>query len=450
MAFVLALVLIFGLAARSFAGANDNAKIALHLQLKPTGKAPPVCSRLSSPPCNPDSVLSVHGNLQTGYDLYFVVLDGDSSAGIGGASFGISYGPNLYVGTWSLCADLEFPGGLSGILWPNSGSGNVLTWDSEHNCQRTPAPGDLGGGVTGILGSLYVYAYTEESLSVTPRNYVLNPDLQVSDCTSNASAVVFPDHAGKVGFGMIPGYDPCLEPEFGIPPSLPPPGEDYPARTWSSGYDPLLSTSWPITVLLGSDKAVVSSDHFFGAGDNLTFSYDEDSQALFLNGELWHSYLPLQRSKPVSAQGLWADRLRAEFMKLTTGTEEERVKRAFKSMDQSVLDPNFKPRVTASQVTVRFKGDRFISTILLNEPKQDSAKKAREDALGVVRGMKSEYPLVIVHYPTREYMMGGKGALEVLEVFRHQTGTLDESDLEIARKHAVLEAAQAIRKGYKR
>ena|GEM_PF-5012300 len=78
------------------AGSNENAKIALHLQAVPTGKTLPPCQRLTPlPPCNPDSSFRVQGELNTGYDLYILAVDGDTTAGIAGASFVRYFRPSL-------------------------------------------------------------------------------------------------------------------------------------------------------------------------------------------------------------------------------------------------------------------------------------------------------------------------------------------------------------------
>lgn len=191
---------------------NENAKIALHLQPVPSGKALPVCDRKPTPPCNHgESHLAVNGSIGVAYDAYLIVFDGDSTSGISGAVLGLQYGNNLAVGPWWLCADLEFSGGPIGVSWPQSGSGNVITWNSTSNCQRTPAPGDLDGGVTAVLGALYVYAYASDTLDITPRQYVASPDFAVSDCSAAGSSLSYPSAAGRVVFGSEGGYDPCAE-----------------------------------------------------------------------------------------------------------------------------------------------------------------------------------------------------------------------------------------------
>jgi hypothetical protein len=193
------------------AGTNDNAKIAGHLQ---PHSAKNSCTSLTPPPCNPGGAgLVVHGALATPYDLYLVVLDADSSLGVGAATFGISYAgapqSGVDVFSWSSCTDLEFRGGAAGIAWPDSGSGNLVLWDRTTTCQRTPAAGDLDGGVTAVIGVLYVYAYSDDVFAITRRTYAEHPDFNVCDCRPSLTSLPYPQASGTVGFGNLSGSNPC-------------------------------------------------------------------------------------------------------------------------------------------------------------------------------------------------------------------------------------------------
>jgi hypothetical protein len=214
--FTFSLAAALALAAPVYAGSNDQAKIAAHLAPSPTGKAPQPCARIESPPCNPgDTTLVVRGSIGQNYDVFLLVADGSPIAGVAGASFGISYngeeGTGLDISSWTLCADLEFPGGPAGISWPGSGSGNVITWDRTNSCQDESSVGDHDAGVTTLLGVLSVYAYSHDLLSITPRQYVTMHDLQVVDCTSSASNIAYPEHVAKIEFGTgTNAFDPCF------------------------------------------------------------------------------------------------------------------------------------------------------------------------------------------------------------------------------------------------
>jgi len=196
----------------SIANPVDGPKIAGHLSAYTT-KA--ICTNsIAKPPCNPgQSNMAVHGELNTSYSLYLVVLDGDSTSGVAGASFGIEYNGTSGVGmdaySWTMCADIQYSGGPSGVAWPASGSGNMILWDPQTSCKRVSATGDLNGGVTAVLGSIYVYAYSADLFSITRRNYIPTPDLNVGTCLPLTIDLVFPGAVGKVGFGTTQGVDPC-------------------------------------------------------------------------------------------------------------------------------------------------------------------------------------------------------------------------------------------------
>lgn len=232
-------------------GTNDSAKIAVHVVAAPTGKAPQPCDRISPPPCNPGSqTLSVTGSVGHAYDVFLLVADGSPIAGVAGASFGISYngdgGAGVDIFGWSLCGQLEFPGGPSGTSWPASGSGNVITWNGSSDCQDTSTPDDEDGGVTCILGVLSVYVYSDDVLAITPRLYTPLQDLQVVDCASSSSDIIFPEHAAKVQFGNGDGeFDPCASADTLAPGAVEissanaesGPGNGYPVITWIAPAD---------------------------------------------------------------------------------------------------------------------------------------------------------------------------------------------------------------------
>lgn len=204
----------------AYAGSNPTARIAVHLVPVPQGKTPyNVCEDLVVPPCNDgESSLTVNGDTGVVYFAYFLVMDGTASdpggvIGVGGAAFGISFGPNVTVqsGSWVHCADFEVPSGSP--AWPTeSGSGVILTWLLPQNCQSTPASGDSTGGITAILGALKVSSSADDYLSVVKRP-ATNPDLTVADCGGRTTSIRLPQGAGSVSFGSLgSGFDPCKGP----------------------------------------------------------------------------------------------------------------------------------------------------------------------------------------------------------------------------------------------
>jgi hypothetical protein len=186
----------------------DGPKIAGHLVAYTPSK---VCASAPKPPCNPGSdELVVAGNTLEPYNVYLLVVDADPGDGVRGASFGIKYDQSPQSGidvfSWILCAQNEYAGGPTGVTWPASGSGNVIVWDS---CQSTSAQGDLNGGVTAVLGSLYVYAYGPDIFELDRRTFAVDPDFSIALCDTSEMQLLFPGAAGKVSFGMPGGLNPC-------------------------------------------------------------------------------------------------------------------------------------------------------------------------------------------------------------------------------------------------
>jgi hypothetical protein len=193
----------------SFAGANENAKIQLHL-MSPTTKNQ--CPR-AVVPCQ--SIIT-QGNLYPAlYYAYVLVTDGNAAAGISGTQFGIAYdGPGAADGIgidiygWTLCATLEFI--TPAPAWPNSGGGNLITWVA---CQ-VAEPGGPGTGVVANAGYFYMAAYTPGTMRITPRP--VDSSAKVADCNAfediieSDTVTRTPSHLGTAGFGTgNPGYNPC-------------------------------------------------------------------------------------------------------------------------------------------------------------------------------------------------------------------------------------------------
>ena len=205
---LLAGVALLAISSESFAGPNANAKIALHL-LTPTTKTP--CTRIQTTPACQNIVTS--GNLYP--QLYFahvLVTDGNEPAGVAGLQFGIQYtgpgaadGVGIDIYAWTNCATLEFQSPAP--AWPNSGAGNLVTWDAGTRCQRTE-PGGAGTGVVANAGYFYCAAYTPGTFCITPRP--VDGVAKVADCAAQEDIVTgTPSHLGCLGFGGQPGYNPC-------------------------------------------------------------------------------------------------------------------------------------------------------------------------------------------------------------------------------------------------
>lgn len=193
----------------SLAGQNAGAKILLHLLPVTTKNA---CGSRGVVPC---SSANVNGQVGPYYYAYLVVADGNATAGLGGLQCGINYpqytgsGGGIAVYSWTLCATLEF----TSTGWPNSGGGNLITWDTLNRCQRTE-PAGTGTGVVAAAGYFYLGAYSAGSVSITPRP--VDGRAKVGDCETNEDLVGGigfpsgnPSQLGILGFGGASSYRPC-------------------------------------------------------------------------------------------------------------------------------------------------------------------------------------------------------------------------------------------------
>ena len=149
------------------------------------------------------------------YNVYVIGVPQASevgSWGLAGLEFGIDYqggAPGsgaLVVHSWTSCSDLEW----SGDNWPNSGTGNMLTWVSPENCQlqqMVPA------------GYFTVSAYAPSSMALVP--HPISAAFKVANC--DGAEKVLENHVkparvgwismggGKRGTGTL-GCNPLLEP----------------------------------------------------------------------------------------------------------------------------------------------------------------------------------------------------------------------------------------------
>jgi hypothetical protein len=203
---------------RLAAGGHENleAKIALHILAAASQKSGSVCGLLTPPPCNAsESNITIHGDLNTSYDVYVIATDGDSAVGIAGAEFAIKYDDRDSVGVdisnWVKCADYEYS---TPAWWDTSGKGVLLTFGPT-NCQDTPSTGDSLGGVTAILGVFRLEAFSPDVLSIVRRSTSGDSALSLARCgtPSTATPVEYPWGAGRVTFGEAAGeLDPCVGP----------------------------------------------------------------------------------------------------------------------------------------------------------------------------------------------------------------------------------------------
>lgn len=226
---VLALTLTSGV----LFAANEDARFALHAKdnFSPTKTISQLCPDLDpSDGINGSYDPNFEGvdctqyatsrgtNEFPGPHVYLVVGQADIS-GISGASCGVDYTVGGSTGisetftTFMSCTDgLEFRNSGANGEFPRPGGGLRITWSS---CQLQTIN---GWGVHAVMGVFYVYAYSPDSLQLTPNNNLDSgiPELAVTACaggTRNLWDIVDPSLiplvVGRVDFGGGAGYTPC-------------------------------------------------------------------------------------------------------------------------------------------------------------------------------------------------------------------------------------------------
>ncbi len=198
---VMGSVLAVALAGNASAFDNSQAGIALHVGSVTSKNA---CSLpgLKANTINYQEPSSSPGRF---YYTYLLVCNASDSTGIKGVECGIQYqNPTIQVYNWNLCATLEFPS----TGWPNSGGGNLVTWNA---CQNTNTEGTRYT-VIAVAGYFYMGAYGPSTMSVTPRPN--SGFAKVADCSAREDdlTLAFPSHLGVAGFAGQGGYNPCGAP----------------------------------------------------------------------------------------------------------------------------------------------------------------------------------------------------------------------------------------------
>lgn len=196
-----------------------NARIMLHVVAADPGGSATPCSLPPTPCETGQATFSTEAPLSTPevpyYYAYVVVTNYTPGPGFRGVQYGIEYDGDPLSGVdildWTSCSLLEFPMDN----WPEPGSGNLQTWYCTN------------GGVT-VAGWFTISAFSPDVLDLVARQ--VDDALKVADC-DGAETLLQPVTAGAVGFGGVPGEDPCLALEDIVtPPPPPPPGpeEDFP------------------------------------------------------------------------------------------------------------------------------------------------------------------------------------------------------------------------------
>jgi hypothetical protein len=140
------------------------------------------------------------------------VTNPNGNWGIAGMQFGIDYdkgkpgSEKLVVDDWHACSDLEF----TGDNWPQTGSGDMVTWVSQENCQRAPLV---------PAGYFTVTAYAPSSMALIP--HPVAGEIKMANCNAVEVAVESPVNLTRVGWVSMgggirgtsaDGCNPLLEP----------------------------------------------------------------------------------------------------------------------------------------------------------------------------------------------------------------------------------------------
>jgi hypothetical protein len=203
------------------AGPNADVKILIHLV--PDTSVPGCSQPHSKPTCN--NVVTSGDLYPYAYYAYLLVTDADQESGIGGFTCGIEYGTGsldetgIDIWSWTLCASGEASSVVTN--WPESGSWNSLSWDSNTQCQNHE-PGGIGTGVTTAGGYFHLTAYSApvsndvSYLFVVPRSIdgiaTVSSCFAVVDTVQGGGHQPSPNHLGHIALSpgsVVAGFSPC-------------------------------------------------------------------------------------------------------------------------------------------------------------------------------------------------------------------------------------------------
>lgn len=184
-----------------FAGPNKDVKLVLHAV--PTSKiAGTTC--FSGLPDGYKNVTTEAKLAPQDYLVYVLITDFDVDAGVAGVQFGITYddsmGSGIDIDQWQNCTLYEWPMDH----WPDSGTGNLLTWNQAEDCQaKAPIP----------VGFFFLTAHSPDRFKLIPRP--VDGLARVAICGISQQARpgetvnnVKIENLGWIDFGKGPGYNP--------------------------------------------------------------------------------------------------------------------------------------------------------------------------------------------------------------------------------------------------
>ena len=227
--FVTILIASIAIRPASAAASMTNARIAAHYKPKfvPTKSIPVLCDNPSTPTIEPNyspnydnlpcHQYTVQGPLGPGQ--VYAVVGRAGGEGVAAASFGVEYSGSAGIGvdpryiSWTSCTDgFEYPNAGANGEFPASGGGLRITWLT---CQYQTIS---SAGVHAVIGSFYVYAYSDDVLNLMSNNNLeTGPELSVADCAGvetnllNLLPPILWDYlSGSIGFGSRFGNNACF------------------------------------------------------------------------------------------------------------------------------------------------------------------------------------------------------------------------------------------------
>ena len=147
---------------------------------------------------NGNGNIGASGAFNTSYDAYHVLLDVDPKTGVLGVNFGISYSESIRSFGWESCGDMELP--RDG--WPESGGGNLISFAE---CQSEGMATDPEGDAGVVLGTIYMYAYSDGIYQITESPNPTDRNFEYVDCEGTEHGLREFISGGWVGFGIFRG-----------------------------------------------------------------------------------------------------------------------------------------------------------------------------------------------------------------------------------------------------
>lgn len=181
------------------AGRNPDTKMIVHL-VPFSNRSTCLNGRLDKP----EQAVTKGDLFPAKYIAYVLLADGAPGAGFAGCQFGIAYDDSSRRGVdildWTECSLFNWPE----PGWPDAGTGNMLTWNQQTDCDTT--------GMR-VVGYFTVTAYSPDRLRLIPRPAdgraaVIACGIRNIDKDVDTIDKITPENLGFVDFGGGPGYNP--------------------------------------------------------------------------------------------------------------------------------------------------------------------------------------------------------------------------------------------------